>query len=183
MSDEASPRPWRVVDPHYEDAGVEIFDAEGARVCKDLMMADAEIIVYAVNLQARMEEAKAEARRLRPNDIRDPVVIVAPPIFETEALRMYRDNAESFFKDRVMMQRRLSVACQEIDDLRDLVQRMAGALVDFKVDYDLVLMEGHDWKNLRNCAEELLQEARAVIGRNVPRGCMPAVPEEKGSPQ
>lgn len=56
MSDEASPRPWRVVDPHYEDAGVDIFDAEGARVCGDLITADAALIVAAVNERDRLRD-------------------------------------------------------------------------------------------------------------------------------
>ncbi len=56
--DDASPRPWRVVDPHYEDAGVDIFDAEGARVCGDLIAADAALIVDAVN-GLRSEDAPA----------------------------------------------------------------------------------------------------------------------------
>lgn len=48
-AEESSPRPWRVVDSGYEDAGVDIFDAEGARVCRDLIAADAALVVDAVN--------------------------------------------------------------------------------------------------------------------------------------
>lgn len=49
MDDGTSKRPWKVFDPGYEDQGVDIIDAEGARVCVDLTKADAELIVKAVN--------------------------------------------------------------------------------------------------------------------------------------
>lgn len=64
-AEEASPRPWSVVDPHYEDAGVEIFDAEGARVCYDLITADAALIVDAVNNADSWRKAYIKARTER----------------------------------------------------------------------------------------------------------------------
>lgn len=65
MTNETSPRPWHVVDPNYEDAGVDIIDAEGARVCRDVISADAALIVDAANNVDSWRDAYIKARTER----------------------------------------------------------------------------------------------------------------------
>ena len=174
--DDASPRPWRVVDPHYEDAGVEIFDVEGARVCKDLTAADAGFIADAVNLYDRIEKARTDVQGnkcLLSLGV-EQAIIITPPPSEAEMNRMYRDQCDGLLKDRTRFQR----ICNEVLDdnrlLRNFVERLANMA-------ETALAEADDYTDdfvytvsfLKN-ARDLIREARAAIGENAPRT------EEKG---
>lgn len=175
--DDASPRPWRVVDPHYEDAGVEIFDAEGARVCKDLTAADAGFIADAVNLYDRIEKARTDAQGskcLLSLGV-EQAIIITPPPSEAEQIRMYRDQCDGLLKDRIRFQR-ISYELAEVNDrLREFVRRLANMA-------ETALAEADDYTDgfvhtvsFSKNARDLIREARAAIGENAPRT------EEKGS--
>lgn len=166
--DDASPRPWRVVDPHYEDAGVEIFDAEGARVCKDLTAADAGFIADAVNLYDRIEKARTDAQGskcLLSLGV-EQAIIITPPPSEAEQIRMYRDQCDGLLKDRTRFQR---ISYEVLDDnerLREFVRRLANmaeaALVEVDNYTDVYL-------HLIDFVKEgraLIREARGEIGED-----------------
>ena len=177
MSDEASPRPWRVVDPHYEDAGVEIFDAKGARVCKDLTAADAGFIADAVNLYDRIEKARTDVQGnkcLLSLGV-EQTIIITPPPSEAEQIRIYRDQCDRFLKDRTRFQR---ISYEVLDDnerLREFVRRLANMAEAALVEVDNYADDLLRPNSFTSEARELIREARAEIGENAPRT------EEKGS--
>lgn len=71
MTNEPSPRPWRVMRFSEEDEPDRIVDANGDEVAIELLEADAVLIVDAVN-----ERAKLKAAHMKFPDLR-PVIIAA----------------------------------------------------------------------------------------------------------
>lgn len=175
--DDASPRPWRVVDPHYEDAGVEIFDAEGARVCNDLTAADAGFIADAVNLYDRIEKARTDVQGnkcLLSLGV-EQAIIITPPPSEAEQIRIYRDQCDRFLKDRTRFQR---ISYEVLDDnerLREFVRRLANMAEAALVEVDNYTDDLLRPNSFTSEARALIREARAAISENAPRT------EEKGS--
>lgn len=65
MIDEASPRPWRVMRYTAEDEPDRIIDANGDEVAIELLEADAQLIVKAVNLhECLIEHNKLNAEKV-----------------------------------------------------------------------------------------------------------------------
>lgn len=152
-STHTSPRPWHVVDSHYENASSVILDGEGTLVCKDLTAANAVLISDAVNLKSRIDEAMAdEGGYLHPVVLDGkPMVCVTPPPSEAEEFRMHREYETSLLMDRERFRRGYYEVSERNDYLRDLVRRLHQMCCE------------EDWVRTNEAGRALLREARDAI--------------------
>ena len=119
-----SPRPWRCdsVSKRW------VFDSNGTEVAECCLCEDAALIVEAVNLKARIDDETRHFHEVKPDDIRDPVICITPPIHETEALRMYREQHEAMLKDIIRFRRMIATMEdeheQEVSQLRTDIEQI-----------------------------------------------------------
>lgn len=149
----ASPRPWRAV-PSGRVGTDCLFDANGTYI-GTVPKIDSALIVEAVNLKARIDEAMAdESGYLHPVALDGkPVVCVTPPPSEAEESRMHREYETSLLVDRERFRRCYYKAEERNDRLRDIVRR-------------LYQMCCEDWVHTNAEGRDLLREARAAIGED-----------------
>lgn len=155
MTDEASPRPWRVEASPSQGKFWICRTTLGVSIGETWKESDAALICDAVNLYDRIEKARTDADGNKHLCILygQPAVIVDPPPTEAEAVRSLRELNTSALRDRIMFQR----ACREIgikcDEFADLVARLVQALED-----------ANETNPYAKAARKLIAEARAAIG-------------------
>lgn len=126
---EHSPRPWRVADIDHD---YDIIDADG-KVAARAAHGDRALAGYiadAVNLYSQIEAARTDSdgnRHLLQMEGK-PVVIITPPLSEAEVVRMYRDQFDSLYKDRIMFERAMCMEHDRGNRYLDLVRRLAQRL-------------------------------------------------------
>lgn len=155
-----SPRPWRVETNRFGQHYVVCESGSGDPV-RDYIAgpiqneADAALIVEAVNLKARIDEAMADESGYLYPVVLDgkPMVCVTPPPSEAEESRMHREYETSLLVDRERFRRCYYKAEERNDRLRDIVQR-------------LYQMCCEDWVHTNAEGRDLLREARAAIGED-----------------
>lgn len=121
-AEEASPRPWHVMQYTAEDEPDRIIDANGDEVAIELLEADAQLIVDAVNERDDLVEnlKTAHANRERENAIWEMVVM---------KLKAERDRAVKYAEAAPhpgsAPWKEMQAVYAERDRLRDLVGRLA----------------------------------------------------------
>ncbi len=152
---EHSPTPWRVADIDHD---YDIIDADGKVVARAAHgdRALAGYIADAVNLYSQIDAARTDSdgnRHLLQMEGK-PVVIITPPPSEAEVVRMYRDQIDSLYKDRIMFERAMHMEHDRGNRYLDLVRRLAQRL-------QMARLEGFGVPE----RDTLLDEAREALRR------------------
>lgn len=157
MTDEPSPRPWRVEASQSQGKFWICQTTLGVSIGETWKESDARLIVDAVNLKTLIDEAMAdEAGYLHPVVLDGkPIVCVTPPPSEAEELRMHLEYETSLLVDRERFRRGYYEAEERIDRLCDIVREMANTLEHISNEH-------------RFDFYELVREARAAIGEDKP---------------
>ena len=175
MSNETSPRPWRVEENVVGWTSF-IVDANGDGVAacwrtargddekeRQYNEANAALIVDAVNERAKFEEARMEFPDFRP------VIIAAgqrdAAIAERDRLRDELACKTRNYEDVIAHHQRTE------ECLRDIVRRMMEKLAVLNAGYRLMLSEGPEdaeMADLCTRTEALVREARAALGEGAP---------------
>lgn len=153
MSDEATPRPWRVEASQSQGKFWICQTTLGVSIGETWKESDARLIVDAVNLKTRIDEAMVDEAGYLHTVALDgkPVVIVTPPPSEAEERRMHLEYERSLLVDRERFRRGYYEAEERIDRLRDLVRRLV-----------------NQFGNLTSYEDDaaIPREARAAIGED-----------------
>ena len=166
MSNEPSPRPWRVEDD-------QIFDANGFAVTPidenaGISDANMSLIADAVNLYDRIEKARTDVQGnkcILSLGVEQPIVIM-PPLSEAEQIRMFRDQCDAFLKDRIRFQGNCHELAEVNGRLREFVRRLANMAESALVEIDNYTDRYLHLIDFVNEGRALIREARAAISES-----------------
>jgi len=171
----ASPRPWRVIDKPNGQLVLYtsiVKNSDGRDVAFVCCPADAALIVDAVNLKARIDEAMADESVYLYPVVLDgkPMVCVTPPPSEAEESRMHREYEASLLEDRERFRRCYYKAEERNDRLRDIVRRslpfIEGAIDGVStilVDAEMLQAAGEYGAPPKDLLEAFIADARRVL--------------------